>query len=1853
MTSEISTANVKQNARPAVLQRVIWGLLLTGILLAGAYFRFVGLNWDGDFHLHPDERFMTMVASSLHSVSSVSEYFSTATSTLNPNNTGYGFYVYGDFPLILTRIVGELFDQTGYSEIHLVGRALSGLFDLGTVLLVYLIAMRLFRKTRLALLSTAFAAFAVLPIQLSHYFTVDTFTNFFIFLGIYFAVRVSTADVPPVEAPAAAAATVELEDTGASGSEAAEEAVTLEDEPFDADPDLGAILNGTFRTWKSLLPYGLFGVALGFAMASKVSAAPLAITIVIAALLYWLRLPQEQRLRYAFTLARNLILAAVIAFIVFRIFQPYAFTGPGLLGIKPNPQWIDSLKTLSEQSAGDVDFPPALQWARRPLTFSWRNMVEFGMGLPLGLLAWTGFLYMGWRMIKGEWRKHLLLWSWTLAYFVWQSVAFSRSMRYQLPVYPALAIIAAWAVFAFLDRRARLRQDGPLENDRAPIHWRRPLAFGVGAAVLISTFLYAFAFSRIYTRPVTRIAASSWIFQNVPAAINLHIDQGAEGDYNQPLPYWSQAEVTAQQPLVMAFTAERDGPILEVDLEHVVNPMGDGQPKTLAVAVSADRAGQQLLSVGSLTDAFTPSNDPRGQSVSVPLMQPLSVQKGRQYFLILQPAGPADVLNLAGPTYLGYAGPSYPIRQALEQPVKALRPGQPYNFQFVPDKTGQLSEVYLPHVVDWEGYTEPKTLQLNLNGNNVDASAVVSSAFPADGGDGQGYTFRFDQPVSLQSGEVYTLTLNLTDGPGVLGVYGSTQALESSWDDPLPYNVNGASVFDYYTGLYRTDLNFEMYWDDDAAKRERMIDNLDQADYLFISSSRQWGSTTRVPERYPLTAEYYRDLIGCPADQTVEWCYNVAQPGMFQGKLGFELVKVFQSEPTLGPLTFNTQFAEEAFTVYDHPKVFIFQKTDAYSPDQVRSQLDRVDLSQVVHLTPKNVPMQVGGTTLRQRIDQLLAGLKGKNSPAEINKLMLPQDRLAQQRAGGTWSQLFSYTDLQNRFPGLAAALWYLVVLLLGWAVFPFVRMALHGLPDRGYPLSRLVGVILLAWLVWIGGSLGVPFTQVNITLAAVLLLAVNVGLFFIQKDGILQDLHERKRYILVVEGLALTFFLVFLFIRLGNPDLWHPYKGGEKPMDFSYLNAVIKSTTFPPYDPWFAGGYLNYYYYGFVLVGVLTKWLAVVPSIAYNIFLPMLFSFVALGAFSFGWNLLARSGSAKQTEEEDLSELPEPQEEDPSDLPEPEITNSHIFGLELWPLLAGLASSIGLLILGNLGTVRMIWKGWQQLAAPIPIEQGNFFQHIGWALQGFIQFVGGAQLPYDVGRWYWDPSRAIPGSPITEFPFFTFLYADPHAHLIALSITILALVFALSIIRGKWRWGSGPGQRGWMFFGASLLLGGMAVGTLRATNTWDLPAYLALSGMALIYTAGRYAQLPAWLSRLNWPDWIKRAAIGAAAAGLLAVLAFLLYKPFGDWYLQGYSAIGRWTGDRTPVESYLVHWGLFLFVIVSWLFWETIDWMDSTPLSSLQRLRPYRDLIIGLLALLVLAVIGLSLMRVAIAWIALPVAAWAAALLLRPNQPDAKRAVLFMVGSGMTLTLAVELIVLVGDIERMNTVFKFYLQAWTLLSLSAAAGLMWLFPAVIKRWRAGWSAAWQLGLALLVFGAALYPLLGGRAKIIDRMAVDAPHTLDGMTYMEYSTYSVNDWNMDLSQDYRAIRWMQQNVQGSPVIVEANTTEYGWGTRFTIYTGLPGVVGWNWHQRQQRGIVDDAEVWNRVAAVGDFYNTFDPQQAEIFLQTYDVKYIIVGQLERAMYDPNGIAKFEQLNGNLWQEVYRDGDTVIYQVNGVG
>ncbi|MFN2216051.1 MAG: DUF2298 domain-containing protein, partial [Anaerolineales bacterium] len=897
-----------------------------------------------------------------------------------------------------------------------------------------------------------------------------------------------------------------------------------------------------------------------------------------------------------------------------------------------------------------------------------------------------------------------------------------------------------------------------------------------------------------------------------------------------------------------------------------------------------------------------------------------------------------------------------------------------------------------------------------------------------------------------------------------------------------------------------------------------------------------------------------------------------------------------------GAFSINDQGAEEAFTFYDHPKVLIFKKSSTYDPSTVESFLSSIDMSGAIHLTP--------------------------GQSENYKSLMLSKEQALTQQAGGTWSDLFDTEAFINRNPGVGLLVWYLFIFVLGVIAYPIVRLAFPGLKDHGYPLSRMVGLLLFAWLSWLAGSLGLTYNRSIIGLVLLLLVLVGGVLAYRQRKELASELKQRWRYFLLVEILFLSFFLLDLAIRLGNPDLWHPYKGGERPMDFSYFNAVLKSTTFPPYDPWFAGGYINYYYFGYVIVGTPVKLLGIVPSIAYNFILPTLFAIFAVSAFSIGWNLLSKKD-------------------------EDESSWNNIFKRPAF--LAGGASASAMVLLGNLGIIRMFYQGFQRIVAPGgDITSGTVFQHLWWAVQGFAKAIAGSALPYITGDWYWLPSRVIPAAgdvePITEFPLFTFIYSDLHAHMIALPITILAIAWVISVVHsfGKWK--------DWVGTIIGMGLGAVIIGSLKPTNTWDYYTYLVLGLLALLYGIFRSPQVKSWIA--GFPGWINKAITSFIAIGSLVFLSVLFFVPFSKWYSQAYGSVEYWQYSHTPMSSYLTQWGVFLFLIISWLVWETRQWLAETPLSSLGKLKPYRGLIVAGIFVLILMILALLFTGVTIAWLVLPLAAWAAVMILRKGMPDSKRMVLFFVGTAMVLTLVVEIIVLKGDIGRMNTVFKFYLQAWVLLGLSAAAAGGWLLTEVPK-WKPNWQTAWMFVGSALVISAGMFLILGGLDKIRDRWVTAAPHTLDSMAYMQYASYADFGQTLDLSQDYDAIRWMQENIIGSPVIVEANVPEYRWGSRFTIYTGLPGVLGWNWHQRQQRVFVSD-QVFRRVEEINNFYLTADPVEAVSFLQKYNVHFIVVGQLERAEYhdiDSNdaGIRKFEQFDGVLWLEVYRESDTVIYQV----
>jgi len=457
-----------------------------------------------------------------------------------------------------------------------------------------------------------------------------------------------------------------------------------------------------------------------------------------------------------------------------------------------------------------------------------------------------------------------------------------------------------------------------------------------------------------------------------------------------------------------------------------------------------------------------------------------------------------------------------------------------------------------------------------------------------------------------------------------------------------------------------------------------------------------------------------------------------------------------------------------------------------------------------------------------------------------------------------------------------------------------------------------------------------------------------------------------------------------------------------------------------------------------------------------------------------------------------------------------------------------------------------------------------------------------------------------------------------------------------------------------------SLFAAGLIFGSFRATNTWDFPTFLALGVLVILWTT--------WRDRTGS---LRRTLFAGAAYALTFVgLAVALYWPFTEWFKTAYVSLELWTGRRTPLVDYLFVFGLALFVMLSLLIQDYAPrviagyrkWMSTARHSvrgvlSRWYLVRYAGVLVTLGAMGLLWANDYEILAVGI-----PLLIAIAYLIFFDHALTLLRRVTWVLfGIGLALTLLVEVVVLKGDVGRSNMVFRFYDQAWFIFGLAIALGLIELLVS-FRRWPGRIKAIWGIMLGLLVLSAASYPLIATDKKMTDRWPEiqNPPHTLDGAAFMLGDTqlpipavYNDDNRPLDLGPDYAAIQYMQDHVDGSPVIVEGHTEEYRWGSRFSIHTGLPSVVGWSWHVRQHNSLLDGALIDKRINAMNDFYNTTDMQSAQQFLDKYQVRYVIVGGLERAYYAPEGIDKFSgMVDRGILKPVFGDttpDTTTVYEV----
>jgi YYY domain-containing protein len=1622
-------------------------LLLLVILIVALTMRLIGINWDQGSHMHPDERFLTTIAGAIGKPENLTTaarercpdqarpfaYFDTQCSFYNPNNISEGSYVYGTLPLFLVNVtargaaainLGGIDNPSlwlGYDYIHLVGRFISALADTFSVLMLYLIGKRLFSRNH-GLLAAAFYAFAVLPIQLSHYWTVDAQSHLYVLLALYGAIEI-----------------------GKEG-----------------------------RFWG----YALYGIALAAALASRINLYPLAgVLPLVLVLRYWLGWYEHREAGvaalYRQTVRRKLVedgllslFCVALALIAFRVFQPYAFIGPSINDWTFDPEWWRELVSVSDLSRLPSEgWPPSVQWfGRMPFVYPWTQMVLWGMGIALGVAATLALVVS----IVHQLRNHrpvfalALLVVWALAYFVTTGGIHQMTMRYYLPIYGALILLATWGIYALPPR----------------------LSSPALLATVGITGLWSIAFLNIYLQPFTRVEASRWMESNALATITFADDSGALNRARIPNYHFSapmQPALRGESYLGEPFTLASGQALLGIE----INFTDDRPTRTRIQLMTGDQTQPQNI----LYETTLVGDD----------ANPASFVLNTQDFVTLQPGlyrwhisneweGGDDMRQFIAVSVVRETGDVIRRLPALFLSPYQRTPFIPLNSEasmdVTLDETSTATRLLIPHMLN-----PVNELTLTLNGETV--RAILSESSDTALGDRVAYVLErplaltIGTPITVRSGQPTYIT-------------GTAIATEGAWDDGLPllyceYLPNDNAFSNLVGGLAQycqthhgysrgwfVDLPLNMAETDSEMKMRRMEDILGKADFLIISSNRFYDAQVRVPTRFATSMRYYDALFAGELGYTLEHT-AVRYPSL----LGINILH--QSLPTSdNPRWMNELEAEEAFTVYDHPTVFIFrnQGFDAAA-------------------FPEYAPFVVGQ---RSYID--LEALPD----ATYNLSVQP----------------ISDGEVTNSLVG-----WVVLFMLLGWVSYPVVYSLFPGLPLRGFAIGRGLLWLLFAFIAWYATSLGVGmfWTQQGLWLLVGAWVVINAVVFFVKRRALLPYIRENGRAFLLAELLFVGVLMLGLMLRAVNPDLWNVGRGGEKPMDFAYLNAVLRTPVFPPPNPWMANFEINYYYFGFVISALPIKLTGVASEVGYNLAMGTLYAVIFMILYVASHTLLPPMRAVMKA-------------------------------------MLAFVGAILAMIAGNLGTLQL-------LLAP---EQNM-----------------------DPHRWYWYPTRVLgesanrAGGAINEIPLFSFLFGDLHAHVIALLPTSLMLLTMIVMVRTK---------RIWTF----ALLGALS-GMILMTNTWDVLMYVPLGALAV------------WLASRNLAKFVRNGVI-VSAAGIITIAPFFLNFSSG-----AANGVDWWNGERSLIEPWLLVWGIPLGIAFIWL-------MHRARAAFFPEVKAPLELgIVGVLLIAILAPVP----SVATSVVCVLLIVLAALLAWRDDAQH--RFVHVSIAIAVGVLLAIEYVVVRNDVGRMNTVFKLSYQLWVWLALTVPIILFRLFESR-KRVLAS--------ISLLLIGmGALYPVYAIPGRANESFSPDI--TLDGNRFLRYITIPTQNGVIDALEDADLIYYMRRELRGFPIIAEWYTAEYQWNSRIAVQTGLPSVVGWANHMRQQYSDMVPL-IEERIRDMQILYTTTDRAQVEQIIRKYGIDYIVMGKLEQRSGNPLTFAIFALMasEGDL-EIVHRYGDTTLYEV----
>ncbi|MCL5960536.1 MAG: DUF2298 domain-containing protein [Chloroflexi bacterium] len=751
--------------------------------------------------------------------------------------------------------------------------------------------------------------------------------------------------------------------------------------------------------------------------------------------------------------------------------------------------------------------------------------------------------------------------------------------------------------------------------------------------------------------------------------------------------------------------------------------------------------------------------------------------------------------------------------------------------------------------------------------------------------------------------------------------------------------------------------------------------------------------------------------------------------------------------------------------------------------------------------------------------------------------------------------------------------LWWVILEILSLAALPIVFAVFQRLPDRGYAFAKIAGFLLVSYLSWLLVVSGLfKFTGWLVLLALVLVGLASVYLATAKEGQIAREIRSfwshRRGLVICVEVLFAASYLALVLLRAYGPDI----VATEKPMDLAFLNAILRSGTLPPNDPWLSGFPINYYYFGHFSAATLAALSGLPSGIAFNLAIATLFAMTLVGTFGLGFNLAALGASALHTKDgRQVKEV------------------AGVTRQGAAPYWVGFFAALLVGVAGNL------YAGFQLLSDPARVWNETWWQGVGWnSSRVLVDTIG---------------DRLVPT--INEFPSFSFILADLHPHVMALPLTVLCLALGLEVISREWS--ARPATRVLSRNAIFYVFTAISLGSLYLTNTWDFPTYF------IILTAALFLRL--W--HAEGRRWTRDLTIRLAEVALpVLALSVVLYAPFHLTFtsLIGSAApplpeniaslplvpriasfLGVVIWGKTTAGSFLTIFGVFLYILLAFVFTQTFAaWKDQHLFTS------NRSTIFGAAA--TAAIIGLAVVfQFPLLGLA-PLVALCLVILLRCFKNPATSFALLLTLVGLILVFVCEVFFL-QDVfhDRMNTVFKFYYQAWVIFGVAASFGA-WR----VIRSRPTWPVAkaaklgWILGLGVVVGLALVYPVVSARAKTEGFTSLQ---DLNGVTYLEKADPA----------DYQAIGWLQANVSGSPVILEATGPAYSEYARVSTFTGLPTVLGWANHELQWRGGQPSAlaGLSQRAQDVATIYATTDVEQARALLQKYEVEYVYVGPLERS------------------------------------